>query len=421
MDVKKIYNQLTNVDIAKQKQLWDERGKGYYGEYLVFTDLYKNIQGNCKILMNLNIPTEKNKTTEIDLLMIHETGIYVFEIKHYKGTIYGKDTDDIWTQYFRTTKNSHFKNPVLQNAYHINAISKLYPNIPIKSVIVFTNNESTIKVTQENKNTDICTLNNLYISLERRFNESLKSYSLEEIDNIFNELSKYSQIQEPIKLETEEKTFYQWIQPIINKLEKNKLELEEEKINYTNKSKQLNRLKLIEVIIFIFITMLCILISNVFINNNKENYEKELSKFKQNFLHVDQIDNEYITKINNYVEISNVYLNYVTNEITSFSATLSINNDSYGIALTEESKYIVMTNSNKIYEYDIFGKHLFYVRFNNIISKNIRNSGTLKEAQFAGIHKDEITYIKITNIDLLDAKNNNSTIKSNLELELYKK
>lgn len=40
--------------------------------------------------MNLNIPIEDGKTTEIDLLMIHETGIYVFEIKHYKGTIYEK-------------------------------------------------------------------------------------------------------------------------------------------------------------------------------------------------------------------------------------------------------------------------------------------------------------------------------------------
>ena len=162
MDVKKAYNQLTNVDIAKQKELWDERGKGYYGEYLVFCNLYKYIKGNCKILMNLNVPTGTGKTTEIDLLMIHETGIYVFEIKHYKGTIYGDDTGDIWTQYFRTAKNNVFKNPVLQNTYHLKAINKLYPSVPIKSIIVFTNENCTIKVKRENKNIDICTLNDLY-------------------------------------------------------------------------------------------------------------------------------------------------------------------------------------------------------------------------------------------------------------------
>ena len=71
--------------MQEQKKLWDERGKGYYGEFLVFTELYKNIKGNCKILMNLEVPTDNGKTTEIDLIMIHENGIYVFEIKHYKG------------------------------------------------------------------------------------------------------------------------------------------------------------------------------------------------------------------------------------------------------------------------------------------------------------------------------------------------
>ena len=64
MDIKNIYEQLTSVDIKKQQQIWDERGKGYYGEYLLFCELYKCVPGNCKILMNLNIPTEKEKTTE---------------------------------------------------------------------------------------------------------------------------------------------------------------------------------------------------------------------------------------------------------------------------------------------------------------------------------------------------------------------
>lgn len=108
MKENKIYKQLTNVDIETQKQLWNDRGKGYYGEYLVFCELYKHLSGMGKILMNINIPIENNKTTEIDLLLIHETGIYVFEMKHYKGTIYGRDTDAFWTQFFRTTKKRTF-------------------------------------------------------------------------------------------------------------------------------------------------------------------------------------------------------------------------------------------------------------------------------------------------------------------------
>lgn len=101
-DTKNVYKSLTNVDIDVQRRIWDERGRGYYGEYLLFSKLYQFLPGNGKILMNLNIPISADKTTEIDLLLIHETGLYVFEIKHYKGTIYGQDTERTWTQYFRT-------------------------------------------------------------------------------------------------------------------------------------------------------------------------------------------------------------------------------------------------------------------------------------------------------------------------------
>ena len=120
-EVQKKYFDLTGVDIEKEKKKWDERGKGYFGEYKVFEKLFFEVPGCCKFLMNLRIPTRNGKTTEIDFLMVHETGIYVFEIKHYKGDIYGKDDEPAWTQYFRTARNSRFNNPVRQNDYHIRA------------------------------------------------------------------------------------------------------------------------------------------------------------------------------------------------------------------------------------------------------------------------------------------------------------
>ena len=87
-DLRSIYQELTSVSIDDQFKIWDERGKGYYGEFLVFQELYPNIIGQSKILMNLNLPTPNGKGTEIDLLLIHESGLYVFEVKHYKGTIF---------------------------------------------------------------------------------------------------------------------------------------------------------------------------------------------------------------------------------------------------------------------------------------------------------------------------------------------
>ena len=155
------YRALTGIDIEEQKRLWDARGKGYYGEYLVFSEIYQNVIGDAKILMNLQVPTPDGKITEIDLLLLHESGIYIFEMKHYKGTIYGDDNGKIWTQYFRTVKNQHFNNPIHQNQYHVEAIKEMFPSLPVQSCIVFTNPECELRVTVNSKDVKVCSIHAL--------------------------------------------------------------------------------------------------------------------------------------------------------------------------------------------------------------------------------------------------------------------
>ena len=53
MDIHKVYEKATGVDIEKQYSIWDERGKGYYGEYLVFKEIYLDLPGEYKILLNV--------------------------------------------------------------------------------------------------------------------------------------------------------------------------------------------------------------------------------------------------------------------------------------------------------------------------------------------------------------------------------
>lgn len=422
MDIKDIYKQLTSVDIEEQKRLWDERGKGYYGEYLVFCELYKKMVGNGKILMNLNIPTQNGGTTEIDLLLIHETGIYVFEIKHYKGTIYGDDKGAIWTQYFRTVKNNTFKNPILQNEYHIKAIKRLFPNIPVKSVIVFTSYECDVRVQNSNDNIDICELHNLNRNIAYRFKLNQQRYSMEEIDVIFDELSKYSHMEEIVEFEGKEEPFISWLQPIISELEKEKKNVAE----LSNKTKRSKRLGMR---INIVIAIMCILFSigytiavkgeyNLELDNIKNYYNGEIEEFKQKFKHVDEIENKYIDIVNEYVDVTNVSL---TDNAVTFSAKLSVNTDKYGIALTKDSKYIVMTNAGQVLEYDVFGKHLAYYRYTNMIGKGIRDYGNLAQAKLYGVSKDDISYIKLINIELFKLDSSRTIVKENLEIELYNK
>jgi len=192
-NIDEVYRNLTGVDMKTQRLLWDERGKGYYGEYLVFRELYPKLTGCCKILMNLQIPTGDGRTTEIDLLLIHETGLYVFEIKHYKGTIYGKSSDQKWTQYFRTAPNSHFYNPILQNQYHIKALQKMFSGIPIHSLIVFTSPECDLRVDCNNPAITVCRLGNMNVLYHLLATRS-KLFDITRIDNIFNELVPFSPI-----------------------------------------------------------------------------------------------------------------------------------------------------------------------------------------------------------------------------------
>ncbi len=433
MDIREVYKQLTNVDIEQQKKIWDERGKGYYGEYLLFCKLYQSLTGNGKILMNLNVPVNATNTTEIDLVLVHETGLYVFEIKHYKGTIYGKDTDAIWTQYFRTVKNNTFKNPVLQNEYHISALKKLFPDIPIHSCIVFTSNECDNKVINSNENLDICYLDNCYSTISKRFSKSTKSYSMQEIDEVFTKLSSYSQMQEKVLIDSKEADFFEWINPVVAKFGEAKAELEKEKQNLSaqieNNKKSLKAQKRKNAGIIALTVVACIIVSffatsAVVQKNNKElkNFQQELELFKQNFLHVDEIDNEYIDDLKSYVDVYDVKLSNLTDDAVSFSANLSAATEVYGISFAEDSKYVVMTKTGKVFEYDVFGQGIKYGIYSSTLGKGIQSKGKLS-SQFYGIsNKNDVAYIKITKVKLFKVDDISRTpIKENLEIELYSK
>ena len=427
MDLKKTYFQLTNVEIEKQKLLWDERGKGYYGEFLLFCELFSSLNGNSKILMNLNIPVSETTTTEIDLLLIHETGFYVFEVKHYKGTIYGNSSENLWTQYFRTAKNQTFKNPVFQNNYHINALKKLYPSAPIHSFVVFTNKECEIKIKNSNSQITICCLHNVIHNLSRNFHEGSPIWSMEKIDEIFGALTKHSPIRNPITIDGETADFYSWLQPIISKLEEKKIEAENEKNNWIEANKNLKSARRKASLSTAVFAVLCFAFSLFCIFGFQKGYEDalqknndELAAFKQNFLHIDEINNEYIDDLRSYVSVSNVSLLPLTDDAVSFSATLAVTNDIYGIQLTQTSRYIVMTKDGRVFEYNVFGPHLSYSSFANKIATGIRSSANLATIPFYGISDPaDISYIKITDISLFKTKNINAFIKENLEIELY--
>ncbi len=183
MNMTEIYDQASGVDLEEQKRLWDERGRGYYGEYLVFSKVFELCSDQAKILTNVHVPID-GKSTEIDVLLIDTYGMISFEVKHYKGAIYGNSKDRQWTQFFRTVKNERFNSPILQNDHHVEALRKWFPEVPMYSFIVFTNEDVILKVENTRSDVQVCRLNELDAYL-RCLNSQERKLSDDEIDRLF--------------------------------------------------------------------------------------------------------------------------------------------------------------------------------------------------------------------------------------------
>ena len=401
--MEEIYQNLTGVNISDQYKLWDERGKGYYGEYLLFNVLYPEIQGCCKILMNLQIPTSNGKTTEIDLLLIHESGLYVFEAKHYKGTIYGTDDQTRWTQYFRTTQNSYFQNPVRQNQYHIKALADRFLGIPIYSIIVFTNPECDLRVKCQDANITICKLRDLY-GLIASLSSKKNIMDIDKIDAVFKELSPFSpMLDKTVNINEQVIPFYEYIHDIIKEYNNQKMFLESA---YSNKQKELRKGK-IRLIIGAFIACIICIILCVFISYKYKASadkqvalaQKELNDFAQKFERVKAFNEGDLSFSHNLVTVSDVLIEPskdIDNTILVQFALKHTGND-YGIRLNSESSIILILNDDSVMECKIYNEK--YPYSDDVFIGN-GSTCTILPHEFYNISIDDINYVKLSNVDV---------------------
>lgn len=116
--------------------------KGLLGEFCTYTYL-KPLKGHKRYLFNLYIPKTNGETTELDVVLLHESGIYVFESKNYSGWIFGSESQQYWTQTLKTgrgrVQKRQFFNPILQNKGHVKWLQAFLGDqtLPFYSYIVF--------------------------------------------------------------------------------------------------------------------------------------------------------------------------------------------------------------------------------------------------------------------------------------------
>lgn len=175
--------------------------KGHYGEFLSYKKLV-DLPGYHKVLFNLYLPKGNGKTTEIDLVYIHETGIYVIESKNYGGWIFGDENNRNWTQTMPNGKKYPFYNPIWQNKGHIQALQAVLPSVSqeyYKSLIVFSERCKLKKVSYDTSKTIVINRFDLKEQLSSQINNSLNVLGRKQIDKIYNFLALYSKVDQSVK------------------------------------------------------------------------------------------------------------------------------------------------------------------------------------------------------------------------------
>lgn len=173
---------------------------GVGGEFRTYYKLWQ--MGEKYILTNVYLPKEDNSTSESDIIVINEYGIFVFESKNYSGFIYGGENSKTCTQSFGKFKKFKFLNPILQNKGHIKSIDEYLDNKytgKFYSFIVFSERCSLKKIKLSGKNVFVIKRNKLESEYKKLLKRETKKLSPSEVREIYAVLKTKSNVGEDIK------------------------------------------------------------------------------------------------------------------------------------------------------------------------------------------------------------------------------
>ena len=177
---------------------------GRLGEYLTYKYLRKYEEEGAKFLFNCYLDKDNGETTEVDVIMIHKSGIFVFESKNYSGWIFGEEKNKNWTQTLPQGKKSHkehFLNPILQNKLHIKwlKIKLNNENLPIHSIIVFSERCTLKKINVISPEIHVIKRNNIASIINQISVTYGEKITQIEINSMYDELYPHTQVGQEIR------------------------------------------------------------------------------------------------------------------------------------------------------------------------------------------------------------------------------
>lgn len=198
------FYQRTSYYAITKRSYWSVlNDKGGVGEYRIYRALrFLEKKGN-QFLFNLYIPKENGQTTEVDILLLTPTGIFVIESKNYGGWIFGNERSSHWTQSFSVNgraEKHQFYNPILQNETHIRCLRRLIgDDVPIFSVIAFSDHCELKNVTIDTPNVFVANLSYVPYVVEQVCSALPPALDREDLRALQKCLYPYSQVNEEVK------------------------------------------------------------------------------------------------------------------------------------------------------------------------------------------------------------------------------
>lgn len=203
-----LYRQTTYYKNTHNSYFSILHNKGLYGEYKTYCNLRSFEKQGAQFLFNCYIPRENGRTTEIDVVMIWNSGLYIFESKNYSGWIFGNERNKFWTQCLprgkgRSANKQRFLNPIIQNKLHIRCLKELLDSTcpEIHSIIVFSDRCTFRDVTTYSYERDVCVIhrNQVKRTVEQINNEVSEMTPDMMCDKIYSILSRYSDVSDDVK------------------------------------------------------------------------------------------------------------------------------------------------------------------------------------------------------------------------------
>ena len=152
----------------------------------------EHVQGTKKIMVNLQLPVQK-EIERIDALLLHESGIYVVNVKEKSGWINGREQSIEWIELLYKNQKQVFNNPIHETKRLIHTLKDRLPEVDgtlFETIVVFTNDCSFQQIEIQSSDVEVLKIGGL-----KKWAATIegKRLSETEIENLYATLETFMQ------------------------------------------------------------------------------------------------------------------------------------------------------------------------------------------------------------------------------------